>query len=280
MIRKLSPAKINLHLKVLGKRPDGYHDIASLMQQVSLYDELIFERRESGIVLTCPDTGLPVNEDNIVFRAARAIFALKNHNGGVKIEIRKRIPIAAGLGGGSSNAATTLFALNDLFNFQLTSNELLNLGKKLGADVPFFIFGKTAWATGIGEILTDTGPVPSFWLVLINPGFEVSTRTIYQSLNLTLTSGPVNYTIPPLYSRDDLICCLRNDLEAVATRLHPEIAEMKGLLKSAGALGSLMSGSGPTVFGLFPAEEEARKAAASIVRLVPAAWIVTVACSL
>lgn len=280
MIRRLSPAKINLHLKVLRKRADGYHDIASLMQLISLYDELTFERKGDNIVISCPDSGLPVNEENIVFRAARAIFALREYRGGVQIEIRKKIPLAAGLGGGSSNAATTLLAINDLCRFQLTQPELMSLAKGLGADVPFFIFGKTAWATGIGEMLTAVVGAPSSWLVLVNPGFEVSTAAIYGSLNLRLTSEPANYSIPPVYSQGDLVSCLVNDLEPVATRLHPEIEQIKKLLMSAGALGSLMTGSGPTVFGLFSAEDDAREAATSIARIAPAAWSVTVACSL
>ncbi len=280
MMRKLSPAKINLHLAVLGKRPDGYHNIASLMQLVGLYDELTFEPQAGNIVINCPDSGLPVNEDNIVFRAARAIFALKEYAGGVKIEIRKEIPIAAGLGGGSGNAATTLLALNELFCFHLTLTELLALGKNLGADVPFFIFGKTAWATGIGEELTATAPLPPSWLVLVNPGFELSTRAIYESLNLRLTTEPVNYSIPAIYSQDDLIRGLKNDLEAAAIKLHPEIEEIKRILISAGALGSMMSGSGPTVFGIFQTEKRAREAANSIVRRVPATWRIIVSCSL
>lgn len=276
MIKALSPAKINLHLRVLGKRRDGYHDIFSLMQRISLYDELSFQPRTRDIVISCPEGSLPVNEDNIVFRAARSLFAQTGYPGGVEIEIRKNIPIAAGLGGGSSNAATTLITLNDLFGFRLTGLKLRELGKTLGADVPFFIFRKTAWATGIGEVLAEAQNIPCCWYVLINPGFPVSTKTIYSSLKLGLTSEPINYSIPPLHKQDDLIRFLKNDLEEPAIEFHPEIREMKDLMRSTDALGSLMSGSGPTVFGFFPEEQRARAAASAIAGIVPAQWRVMV----
>ncbi|MDI6725652.1 MAG: 4-(cytidine 5'-diphospho)-2-C-methyl-D-erythritol kinase [Smithellaceae bacterium] len=280
MIKALSPAKINLHLTVLRKRPDGYHDIFSLMQRISLYDALSFCPRDRDIVISCPDSSLPVNEDNIVYRAARAIFAKTGYRGGVEIEIKKNIPIAAGLGGGSSNAAITLVTLNDLFGFRLTKEELMNLGIILGADVPFFIFGKTAWATGIGEVLTEAQNIPHGWFVLINPGFAVSTRMIYTGLKLGLTSEPINYSIPPLNGQDDLILFLKNDLEGMTIKLHPEIRQIKDLMRSADAQGSLMSGSGPTVFGFFPEEQRARAAASSISGVVPAEWRVIVAHSI
>ncbi|MDZ4164056.1 MAG: 4-(cytidine 5'-diphospho)-2-C-methyl-D-erythritol kinase [Smithellaceae bacterium] len=280
MIKALSPAKINFHLTVLRKRPDGYHDIFSLMQRISLYDSLSFCPREKDILISCPDSALPVNEDNIVSRAARALFAKAGYRGGVEIEIKKNIPIAAGLGGGSSNAAITLVTLNDLFDFRLTKEELLNLGMALGADVPFFIFGKTAWASGIGEVLTEARNIPQGWFVLINPGFPVSTRKIYAGLNLGLTSEPIKYSIPPLHGQDDLIRFLKNDLEGITSELHPEIRQMKDLMRSAEAPGNLMSGSGPTVFGFFREEQEARAAASSISAVMPAEWRVFVAHSI
>ncbi|MGE5800063.1 MAG: 4-(cytidine 5'-diphospho)-2-C-methyl-D-erythritol kinase, partial [Syntrophaceae bacterium] len=153
MIAALSPAKVNLVLKVLRRREDGYHDIASLMQKVSLTDEMEFAPRGEGIALACPGSDLPTGEGNLVVRAARALFADAGYAGGVEITLRKRIPTAAGLGGGSSNAATTLTVLNDLFRFGFDRERLIRIGARLGADVPFFIYGSTAWAFGIGEIL-------------------------------------------------------------------------------------------------------------------------------
>jgi 4-diphosphocytidyl-2-C-methyl-D-erythritol kinase len=255
-----SPAKVNLILKVLRRREDGYHDIASLMQKVSLADEMEFAPRKEGIALACPGSDLPTGEGNLVVRAARALFAEAGFTGGVDIILRKRIPTAAGLGGGSSNAATTLTVLNNLFQFGFDRERLIRIGARLGADVPFFIFGSTAWAFGIGEILKPAEPPPGMWLVLVNPGFEVPTKWVYQSLNLPLTKTPLKYTIPTFSGVRDLAAALSNDLETVTVARHPVLEELKGFLLRQGALGSLMSGSGPTVFGLFENEPDAIKA--------------------
>ena len=260
MIRKLSPAKINLILNVLGKRPDGYHDIASLMQKVSLADEMEFSPGKAGISLACPGSGLPTDDGNLVVRAARALFAETGFRGGVEITLRKRIPTAAGLGGGSSNAATTLQALNELFALGLSGEALRRIGKTLGADVPFFLYGGTAWAFGIGEILERAQTPPGTAIVLVNPGFEVSTKWVYQSLNLPLTNRSARYSIPEFSGVRDLAAALSNDLETVTAARYPVIGELKAFFLKQGALGSLMSGSGPTVFGLFENEQDAIKA--------------------
>ena len=160
MITIESPAKVNLILKVLRRREDGYHDIASLMQKVSLADEMEFSPRREGIALACPGSHLPTGEGNLVVRAARALFAEAGFAGGVEITLRKRIPTAAGLGGGSSNAATTLTVLNSLFQFGFDRERLIRIGARLGADVPFFLYGSTAWAFGIGELL-EAGRTPA-----------------------------------------------------------------------------------------------------------------------
>jgi 4-diphosphocytidyl-2-C-methyl-D-erythritol kinase len=255
-----SPAKVNLILKVLRRREDGYHDIASLMQKVSLADEMEFAPRKEGIALACPGSDLPTGEGNLVVRAARALFAEAGFTGGVEITLRKRIPTAAGLGGGSSNAATTLTVLNSLFQFGFDRERLIGIGARLGADVPFFIYGSSAWAFGIGEILEPAETPPGMWLVLVNPGFEVPTKWVYQSLNLPLTKTPLKYTIPTFSGVRDLAEALSNDLETVTVARHPVLEELKGFLRRQGALGSLMSGSGPTVFGLFDNEPDAIKA--------------------
>lgn len=267
MITKVSPAKVNLQLRVLGKRADGYHDILSLMQRITLADEMSFAPTEGEIRLRCPDSPLPEDEGNIVYRAARLFLSKVAQPGGVEITLRKRIPIAAGLGGGSSNAATTLLALNELSPTPLDRRELMMLAAGLGADVPFFIFGRTAWATGIGEQLTEAPPLPPLWLVLLNPGFAVSTKRVYESLNFGLTKDGLSYSIPRFYTVDDVIRGLTNDLERVTLELHPELGHLKHLLLSNGALGALMSGSGPTVFGLFADEASALAAERNLVRL-------------
>lgn len=260
MIRRLSPAKVNLYLRVLRKRPDGYHDILSLMQRISLCDELAFSPHDGGIVLRCPGTELPEDEGNIVHRAAAVFLSRIGTPSAVEITLQKRIPIAAGLGGGSSNAATTLMTLNEMFESPLGSEELMAMGARLGADVPFFIHQKTAWASGIGDRFTEGPPLPPFWYVLINPGFEVSTKRVYQGLNLGLTNGAINYSIPRFSTQADLIRGLANDLEKVTIGLHPVLNRIKALLLESGAEGALMSGSGPTVFGLFTAEGSALRA--------------------
>lgn len=258
MIRKLSPAKINLYLRVLRKRPDGYHDIASLMQRIGLYDELYFRPMERGVRVRCPGSALPEDEENIVFKAAKAFFSRSPQvSEGIDITINKMIPIAAGLGGGSSNAATTLMTLNEIFECRYTTHDLMKIGVTLGADVPFFIFQKTSWAFGIGEQLQAVENIPSFFLLLVNPRFELSTKMVYQNLNLRLTNGKIHYSIPRFYTIHDLAKGLFNDLETVSIRMHPVLADIKNHLMKSGALGSLMSGSGPTVFGLFEKEEQA-----------------------
>lgn len=260
-----APAKINLFLRVLRKREDGYHDIFSLMQKISLCDELTFLPRPEGIFLKCPDVNLPTNEDNLVFRAAQSIFAYTNYLSGIEITLNKRIPLAAGLGGGSSDAAATLMALNELCSFGLKKKELMELGAKLGADVPFFIFGgNTAFASGTGKKLKACKNFPKLYLVLVNPQFPLSTKTVYENLNLRLTSEKINYSIPRFFALGDVTRELYNDLEEVSLKLHPEFGNLKQILLRHGALGALMSGSGPTVFGIFSDEKSAKKARTAI----------------
>jgi len=264
MITKASPAKVNLYLRVLRRRKDGYHDILSLMQRISLCDEMTFTPRAGGIVIRCPDSPLPEDEKNIVYRAAASFFSRAAAPPGIEITIRKKIPIAAGLGGGSSNAATTLMTLNEISGSPLTREELLEMGVKLGADVPFFIFGNTAWASGIGDRFTVASPLPPLWFVLINPGFAISTKWVYQKLNLELTNSQIKYSIPRFYTVGDLTRGLTNDLEKVTMRFHPVLEQIKALLLGSGAGGALMSGSGPTVFGVFGDEDSSFRAEKSL----------------
>ncbi len=278
MITTASPAKINLYLRVLRKREDGYHDILSLMQKISLCDEMIFAGSGGGIAVHCPGTALPEGEGNIVYRAASAFFNRIGSPPGIDITIRKRIPIAAGLGGGSSNAATTLMTLNEMHGSPLGREELMKIGSRLGADVPFFIFGNTAWACGIGDRFPEAPLLPPLWFVLVNPGFEISTQWVYQQLNLRLTKGGINYSIPRFSTTEDLIRGLTNDLERVTTRLHPVLDQIKALLLENGARGTLMSGSGPTVFGVFTDRETAGRAEKELRRGTQ--WAVFVAHSL
>jgi len=262
MLKILSPAKVNLHLRVLRKREDNYHDLATLMQKISLYDELEFCPSDRGIHLQCPGTSLPENEDNIVFRAADKILSLAGCSSGVSITIHKKIPLAAGLGGGSSNAAMTLLALNELFRLNFSNEELRKIGSTLGADVPFFLFHGPAWAFGIGDRLEGAPDIPSVWFVLVNPGFEVSTKVIFEKLNLGLTNEVIHYSIPRFLTMADVVAGLSNDLESVTLKRHPSLQDIKDSLLSVGAAGALMSGSGPTLFGIFNTEDGAKKAEA------------------
>lgn len=278
MIAVSSPAKVNLHLRVLRRRPDGYHDIATLMQKISLQDAMVFSPREEGIVIKCPGFPGLENENNIVYRAVKALFAATGYQAGVEIVLQKAIPIGAGLGGGSSNAATTLVTLNDLLHLGLSREELMKLGARLGADVPFFIYGNRAWAFGIGDRLEPADSLPPLWFVLVNPCFELSTARVYQGLNLTLTNQIINYSIPRFSTITDVVEGLQNDLEKVSLALYPVLQELKDRLMGVGARGALMSGSGPTVYGVFDREREALQAADILKKNEN--WFVTAACSL
>jgi len=260
VIVRQSPAKVNLFLRVLRKRDDGYHDILSLMQRISLCDEMSFDLKGSKIVVKCPGSSLPENKDNIAYRAAEVILSGVSCHSGVEITINKRIPVAAGLGGGSSNAATTLVTLNEMTGIKYSTEELMEMGADLGADVPFFVFGKTALASGIGDRLKPVEIVPNLSFILINPGFEISTREIYENLKLGLTKEPIKYRMPRFVTMSHVVKGLCNDLEKVSLRFYPALSKIKELLTANGALGSLMSGSGPTVFGIFKNDDDARKA--------------------
>jgi len=257
---KKAPAKINLYLRVVNKRSDGYHDIISLMQLISLQDELDFVETDTGIKVKCPGSALPEDETNLVYRAAAGFYAKTGIKPGIGITVQKHIPVGAGLGGGSSDAATTLLAMNDLYNSPLSRAELLQLGESLGADVPFFIFGKPAWASGKGEILTEAPSLPLFWIVLINPRFQVSTGEVYQGLNLRLTKKIIKYSIPCFSSVKEAAAGLANDLERVTFTLHPDLEKIKTFLLENGALGAAMTGSGPTMFGIFTDADSAQRA--------------------
>ncbi len=257
----LAPAKINLCLHVLGKRADGYHDLAMLMQRVSLYDRISLRiSTEPGIRVRCAGVSLDSGQENIAAQAARGLLDSAASSVGVDIEIDKQVPVAAGLGGGSSDAATVLMGLNEMLDLKFSSQALQELGVKLGADVPFFIFGHAAWATGIGDVLQRAENLPSVWYVLVNPGIAVSTAWAYG--NLRLTSRLDDHKIPRFSSTVDSVTeMLYNDLETVTVDHYPEIDEVKKRLTASGAAGALMSGSGSTVFGVFTGKAEAVAAA-------------------
>src|SRR4030042_3552472 len=245
-----SPAKVNLRLEILKKRTDGYHELRTVMQKISLYDTLHFSlKRGKGISITTDHPSLPVGKKNLVYKAAQSILNGSSYEGGVDINIQKRIPLGAGLGGGSSNVATTMKALNQLLGLNLPWKRLMEMGLEIGADVPFFFLKGAAIGSGIGERLKKE-ELPSLWYVLIYPNFEVSTRWAYQ--HFVLTNQQFHFNLHRfLKTPEGISRILLNHLEEVVSKRYPQINLMKEWLLSAGALGALMTGSGPTVFGLF-----------------------------
>jgi 4-diphosphocytidyl-2-C-methyl-D-erythritol kinase len=270
----LSPAKVNLRLEILKKRKDGYHEVRTLLQKISLYDQLQFSLKKGrGISVTTDHPNLPVGKDNLVYQAVQSIMKKSDYQGGVLIEIEKRIPLGAGLGGGSSNAATTLQAMNQLLEVGLSKRELMRIGLQIGADVPFFFLESAAIASGIGERLRKI-ELPGGWYVLIYPNFEVSTHWAYQ--NFILTRRQLRFNLPKLLTTpEEISSLLYNDLEEVVSRKYPQIEAMKKMLYSAGALGASMTGSGPTVFGVFSGEKGASEAYNKVKRMVRGkGWVV------
>jgi 4-diphosphocytidyl-2-C-methyl-D-erythritol kinase len=257
----LSPAKVNLFLHVTGRRRDGYHQLKSAMCRISLCDGVRLRFDRPGIGVRCAHPQVPCDKRNLAYRAARAFFARCGLEEKVLIEIEKNIPVAGGLGGGSSNAASVLMALNEHYHQPLSTENLMRLGAAIGADVPFFLFQAPALATGIGDVLEAIESVRPYQILIVNTGVSVSTRRVYQKLNLALTNCEKKSTKPllktQLFDAADHLC---NDLESVTLEAYPEIATVKGMLIRTGAQGALMSGSGPSVFGLFAAEDDAKRA--------------------
>ena len=259
-------AKINLTLDILGKRPDGYHEVAMVMQSIGLHDTVKLSKIPRGIELVLDVPGLEADEQNLAWRAAQLLLGGEETSGGVRIELTKRIPIAAGLAGGSADAAAVLRGVNALYHLGLTQAELCAYGAKLGSDIPFCIMGGTMMATGRGEVLEALSPVPPFWVVLAKPKISVSTAWAYRNYDEQGTEvHPDNAAIREKiagHDREGIASLLCNVLERVTIKQYPVIAQYKAWMMEKGALASMMSGSGPTVFGLFSSEGEAQSAAA------------------
>ena len=309
-LRFESPAKINLRLEILRKREDGYHEIRTILQKISLHDTLYFSlRKEKGISIKADSPNLPTGKANLVYKAVQSMMRESGYRGGILIEIKKRIPLGAGLGGGSSNAVTTLTAMNHLLNLNVSKKRLMEMGLEIGADVPFFFLEGAAVGSGIGERLRKI-ELPVLWFVLIYPNFEVSTRWAYQNFVLTRSPGrspafeggidnycsgstlsklqPLGWKAEGLTNQrihfnlqkftktpEGISHILLNHLEEVVSKKYPEIDNMKKILCSAGALAALMTGSGPTVFGIFSDGKSATEAYARIKQLAKRrGWIV------
>jgi len=260
-----APAKINVGLRVVGKRADGYHLLDTVMVPVSLYDEIYITKSirkgrscTAKLTVTCDNPAVPSDEGNIVFRAADLIIKENSINEPVAIHIVKRIPIGAGLGGGSSDAAATLIAMNSLFRLNYSMRRLKKRGYSLGADVPFFIGRMPARARGIGERLTPIKSLPWNWAIIVYPGFPVATSWVYRNFQAKLTKPMANTSIiSPLKKSFGQRRLLVNDLETVTLARYPRIKFLKEELNAKGAAGALMSGSGSAVFGLFDSRGKA-----------------------
>ena len=265
MVTILGRAKINLTLDILGLREDGYHEIATVMQSLALADTLTLTQQKEGITLRVDLPGLEADERNLAHRAAALIMNECGVRGGVHIDIVKRIPVAAGLAGGSADAAATLRGMNELYALGLSDQDLCRLGAKLGSDIPFSIMGGTVLATGRGEIMQHLADFPATHVVLAKPSASVSTPWAYRSYDAHPPElHPDNAAFLEALTRGDRTRCIElvcNVLEPVTEAAHPVIGDYRTRMRAHGALCAMMSGSGPTVFGLF-AEEQAARAAA------------------
>ena len=258
-------AKINLGLDVLGKRADGYHEVKMIMQMIQMYDLLDIEKtKQPGIHLTTNLSYIPVNENNLVYKAAQLLMERFDVRDGVTINLHKFIPVAAGMAGGSSDAAAALVGINQLFNLGLNVQELMELGVKIGADVPYCVMRGTALAEGIGEKLTVLPTMPPCYILIGKPGISVSTKYVYTHLDLLpdRKHPDIDGMITALENGDlyGITDRMENILETVTIPAHPVIEEIKDHMKAHGAINAMMSGSGPTVFGIFDNQKKAEKA--------------------
>ncbi len=277
-IRIDCPAKINLFLKILSKRTDGYHEVITVMQTIDMHDRLLFREKKSGISIQCREASVPTDENNLVFKTAQLLLNETGARRGVEVEIQKQIPVAAGLGGASSDSAAAFIALNRMWNLGLTKGDLAGLSSRIGTDVAFFVHlarddfsgfsGGTSLGKGRGNEMTCLTPLPPIWLVLVAPAFAVSTKWVYENLNFKLTTkGMDSKMIEEASKTGDIRLIsklLFNRLEETVIRKHPVIGQTKEELLRKGAIASLMTGSGPVVFGLAPDENKAREIAEGI----------------
>ena len=262
MVIRKAYAKINLGLDVKRRLPNGYHEVKMIMQTVDLFDVLTFSEREDTQIVIHSDSGeIPCNEDNLIYKAAMKLRERTGIERGISVEIQKRIPVAAGMAGGSSDAAATLLGLNELLGCGLTSEELERIGVTIGADVPYCIKGGTALSEGIGEVLTSLPTPPDAVLLIAKPDISVSTKFVYENLHADqLVSHPdIDGMVEAIRNQNLKGICERmeNVLETVTIREYPVISRIKDGMKQGGAVNALMSGSGPTVFGIFHTVEDA-----------------------
>ena len=254
--------KINLSLDVTGKRDNGYHDVRMIMQTVGIYDQITIRKMSGqGIKVTTNLSFLPVDENNLVYKAAKLLMDEFNIDSGVSISLKKNIPVAAGMAGGSSDAAAVFVGMNRMFELKLSKKELMERGVKLGADIPYCIMRGTVLAEGIGEVLTPLKAMPDCHILIAKPHVNVSTAFVYKNLHLdSIDKHPdVDRAIAAIDAGDikELALSMENILETVTVPAYPVIEDLKNLMKEGGALNAIMSGSGPTVFGIYDDKEQA-----------------------
>ncbi len=273
-ITRKAYGKINLGLDVLRKLPSGYHEVKMIMQTVDLYDELTFQIEEpETFEMTTNLPEIPVDGNNLIMKAAKLFFEKTGIHSGISIHLEKHIPVAAGMAGGSTDAAATLLGLSELFETNLSMKELEALGVSLGADVPYCLHGKTMLCEGIGEIMTPLPDMKDLNLVIAKPPISVSTKMVYESLKVDQLSAEDHVDIDGMIqgirenNSDAVIKRLKNVLETVTIAIYPQIEEVKKTMLQNKAINALMSGSGPTVFGVFDTREDAKKAASELERL-------------
>lgn len=262
-LRIPSFAKINLGLRLLEKRADGFHDIATIFQQIDLKDTLSFQKTDKNIEISIDKYDIPTGEKNLIYQAFQRIQKEKNFEGGISVKVDKQIPPGGGLGGGSSNAAMTLHAVNTLFELSMSENSLQKIGAELGSDVPFFVKGGCALGTGRGEILEPIELPQNYWIVLLLPDMSVSTAWAYSQAKITLTKEEKMATFRALLGKKNRFAFkdkLLNDLEQAVFERHPQLLTLKSQLYQRDAFYASMSGSGSTVFGMFETEDGARDA--------------------
>ncbi len=262
-------AKVNLGLDVLRRREDGYHELRMIMQTVDLYDTLTLEKTEEpGISMTCNVEGLPCDERNLVYKSARLMFDTFELPGGIRMHLEKRIPMAAGMAGGSTDAAAVFNGMNELYELGASKERLCELGVKIGADVPYCIVGGTALSEGIGEVLTQLPNVPDCVVLIAKPDFDVSTKYVYENLHAnSLTYHPdIDAQVAAIRAGDlaGVVKVMDNVLETVTEKKYTEITTIKKVMEEYGAMRAMMSGSGPTVFGLYEDADKAEEAAGAI----------------
>jgi len=260
-----SYSKINLTLNILSRREDGYHEIETIMQSINLADQVIITKEKEGIKIKCNHPEVPVNANSLAYRSAEKIINRYGIKKGVKIEIEKKIPLASGLAGGSANSATILIGINKLFSLNLSNEDLRGIGEELGMDVPFFIQNGTALAYQRGEKLIPLSSInPPLWMIILNPGFNISTNWAYNNLDLDSIKREKNNTKAMLKAlkegkSQEIAKNLFNSFESLIIKKYPEVGRIKNRLIEEGVLSALMSGSGPTVFGITQNKEEALK---------------------